>query len=320
VRFSEPLALFGLVVVPILILLYVVRERRRRQAAARWGNPELLPNLVDRKPGARRHLPLAIMLVGLAALIVGVARPHATVSEPREEATVVLAIDTSRSMKATDVKPNRLDAARAAAGAFLDKVPARFRVAVVSFGSRAVVALPPTEDRELVRTALRTLKPGEGTAIGDAVLAAIRLGQRERRSDGSVPPTAVLMISDGKQDSGRATPEAAARRARATQIPVYTVVVGTPDGVVEEPLSNGYTQIIRVPAQPETLQKLASATGGQFFTAATDERVKEVYEKLGSRLGEKKTSREITDAFAAGSAVLLLAGGAMSAFWFRRVP
>jgi Ca-activated chloride channel family protein len=320
VRFGEPLALIALVLVPALAVLYVVRERRRTKWATRWGNPALLPNVVSRSPGARRHLPLVVLLVGLTAMIVGVARPHATVNEPREEATVVLAIDTSRSMKANDVRPTRLDAARAAATAFLDKVPERFRVAVVSFGSRAVVVTPPTEDRELVRTALRILKPGEGTAIGDAVLASVRLGQRERRSDGSVPPTAVLLISDGKQDSGRTTPEAAARRARTLKVPVYTVVVGTPDGVVEEQLQGGYRQIIRVPAEPETLRKLAQSTGGQFFTATNDSRLREVYEQLGSRLGTKKRSREITDVFAGGSALLLLAGGAMSAFWFRRVP
>ena len=319
-RFGEPLALIALALIPVLAVLYVLRERRRTKWARRWGNPALLPNVVSRRPGARRHLPLVVLLIGLAAMIVGVARPHATVTEPREEATVVLAIDTSRSMKANDVRPTRLEAAKAAAAAFLEKVPERFRVAVVSFGSRAVVTAPPTEDRELVRTALRILKPGEGTALGDAVLASVRIGQRERRSDGSVPPTAVLLISDGKQDSGRATPEAAARRAKMLKVPVYTVAVGTPDGVVEEMLQGGFRQIIRVPAEPEALRKLAQSTGGQFFTAVDDARLRAVYEELGSRLGTKKRSREITDVFAGGSALLLLAGGAMSAFWFRRVP
>ena len=129
-------------------------------------------------------------------MVVGVARPHATVSVPREEATVLLAMDTSRSMKATDVNPTRLGSATAAAKAFLQKVPQTFRVGVVSFASRAVVAVPPTDDRSLVEAALSSLRAGEGTALGDAVSLSVRLGQRERASDGTVPPTAVLLISD----------------------------------------------------------------------------------------------------------------------------
>ena len=151
--FQSPLALLGLLVVPLLVAAYVRHERGRGSYVARFANLALLPNLVDRAPGWRRHLPVAILLVALAALVVGVARPHATVSVPREEATVVLVIDVSRSMAAKDVEPSRLGAARAAANAFLRKVPEKFRVGVVSFASRAVVAVPPTADRSLVRAA-----------------------------------------------------------------------------------------------------------------------------------------------------------------------
>jgi len=143
--FGWPIALVGLLAVPVLVGLYVWYERRRAAAAARFGNPVLLPNMIERAPGRLRHLPLVLGLLALTTMIVGVARPHAMVSEPREEATVVLAIDVSRSMKATDVTPTRLDAARAAAKAFLAKVPERFRVGVVSFATRAVVAVPPTQ-------------------------------------------------------------------------------------------------------------------------------------------------------------------------------
>ncbi len=318
--FQLPLALLGLLVLPLLVALYVVRERRRTSFAARFGTPALLPNVVDRAPGRRRHLPLAILLVALAAMVVGVARPHATVTVPREEATVILAIDVSRSMKAADVRPTRLDAARAAAGAFLAKVPAKFRVGVVSFASRAVVAVPPTPDRSLVKAALASLRPGEGTALGDAVLLSAQLGQRERASDGTTPPTAVLLISDGTAMGGRTQAPAAAVRARALHVPVYTVVVGTPNGVVRRTLTGGFQEITRVPPTPGMLRQIAQTTGGQFFTAANDSRLREVYEHLGSRLGRRKQSREITDLFAGGSAVLLLAGGALSALWFRRVP
>jgi Ca-activated chloride channel family protein len=318
--FEWPLALLGLLVVPLLVAAYAARERRRDAYAARFTTPGLLPNLVDAVPGRRRHLPLAVLLVALTAMVVGVARPHATVSVPREEATVILVLDTSLSMRAEDVPPTRLAAARTAAEAFLRKVPEKFRIGVVGFTGRPYVALPPTADRSLVTPALASLRPGEGTALGDAVVLATKLGQRERASDGTVPPTAILLISDGAQFSGRTTPDAAARKARALHIPIYTVVVGTPTGVVEVTVTGGFRAQIRVPPRPDTLQQLARTSGGQFFTATNDSRLRAIYDRLGSRLGQRRQSREITDLFAGGSAALLLAGGALSALWFRRVP
>lgn len=318
--FQDPLVLVGLAAVPVLIALYLTRERRRTRFAARWGAPSLLPNLVDRAPGARRHLPVAILLVGLAALIVGVARPHATVTVPREEATVLLAMDVSRSMGADDLYPTRLAAAQRAADNFVDQVPKKYRIGVVSFGSRAQVALAPTDDRDLVHTAIASLRTGEGTAIGDAVLLAAQLGQRQRAKDGTTPPTSVLLISDGARDGGRTAPQAAAQRARALGVPVYTVLVGTENGVVRHQLPGGYTEVIRVPPSPETLQMIAQTSGGQYFTAPSEQRLSEVYDQLRSRIGHTSESREMTDAFAGGGALLLLAGGALSALWFRRAP
>ena len=318
--FEWPIALVGLVVLPLLVALYILHERLRHASRASFGNPDLLPNVIDRKPGRLRHLPLGLLLVALAAMIVGVARPHATVSVQREEATVILAVDVSRSMKATDVKPTRLDAARAAAKAFLAEVPERFRVGVVSFATRAAVAVPPTEDRALAEAALDTLAPGEGTAIGDAVALSVQLGQKQREEDGTVPPRAILLISDGARQGGRVEPARAAELARSRSVPVYTVLVGTPDGVVEETLTGGFRRIIRVPPSPETLQQLAELTDAEFFTAPDAERLRVVYEDLGSRLGTREEPREITDVFAASAAALLLVGGALSALLFRRVP
>jgi Ca-activated chloride channel homolog len=320
VSFALPLALLGLLALPVLVALYVLRERRRERFAARWGTPALLPNLVTHSPGLRRHLPVAVLLVALASLVVGVARPHAVVSVPREEATVLLAIDISRSMSATDVLPSRLGAAQIAANDFVDKVPKKFRIGVISFATRAQVAVAPTDDRDLVHAAIASLRPGEGTAIGDAVLLAARLGQRQRGSDGSLPPTSVLLISDGARDGGRTEPRAAAQRARALRTPVYTILLGTPNGVVQNQLPGGFTETIRVPPSPSTLQLIARTSGGQFFTARSDKRLREVYDQLRSRIGHKRVTREITDFFAAGGALLLLGGGTLSAFWFRRVP
>ena len=318
--FDWPLALIGLLVVPALIALYVLRERRRTEYAARFTTPGLLPNLVDSAPGWRRHLPLALLLVALAAMVVGVARPHASVSVQREEATVILVIDTSLSMRADDVKPTRLFAARKAARAFVAEMPKKFRVGIVGFSGRAYVALPPTDDRTLVPTALASLRPGEGTSLGDAVALATQLGQRQRGSDGTIPPTAILVISDGTQLSGRTEPGAAALKAKSLHIPVNAILLGTQDGVIEVPLVGGFKAQIRVPPNPETLKTITGVTGGQLFISPDDPRLRQIYEKLGSRLGHRTQTREITDYFAGGSAALLFVGGALSALWFRRIP
>jgi Ca-activated chloride channel family protein len=320
VSFSRPLALLALLVIPLIVAFYYVRARHQTQFASRWGSPALLPNVIDRAPGKLRYLPLAILLVALAAMIVGVARPHAVVSVPREEATVVLAIDISRSMKADDVEPTRLEAAKTAAKTFLEKVPKKFRVGVVSFGSRANAALPPTEDRALARASLDSLKPGEGTAIGDAIAMSAQLGRDQVTEDGTRPPKAVLLISDGAPDGGTTQPADAARKAKSLGVPVYTVLVGTDQGVVEEELPGGLRTRIQVPPDPDVLRRVAELSGGEFFTATDDDGLKKVYEDLGSRLGHRDKSREVTDVFAGGSAALILTGGLLSVLWFRRVP
>ena len=233
---------------------------------------------------------------------------------------MLIAIDSSLSMSSQDIRPSRLIAAQRAAQAFVDGMPKKFRVGVIGFTGRAYVAVPPTEERGLVRSALKSLKSGQGTALGDAVALGSRLARAERTSDGAIPPTAMLVISDGAQMSGRTTPAAAAAQARSLHIPVYTVVVGTQEGVVNVPLAGGYQAQLRVPPNPETLRSVARLTGGQFFTATDQKRLQQIYEKLGSRLGHHRESREITDLFAGGSAAFLVFGGALSALWFRRIP
>jgi Ca-activated chloride channel family protein len=320
VSFESPLSLLALLAVPVLVLLYVLHERRRRASGARFAALALLPNLVEHVPRRRRHLPLVVLLVALAAMIVGVARPHATVTVSRKEATVILALDVSRSMSATDVRPTRLQAARAAAAKFLLELPKTFRLGVVAIGSNAVLALPPTTDRALATTSLKTLRRSEGTVLGDAIALSVQLGQKQRTSNGEPIPTAVLVISDGADQGSRTKPLAAATRARALHIPVYTVLVGTANGIVERTLTGGFRERIRVPANPNTLRAVARASGGEFFSAPNAERLSDVYEQLGTRLGHHKQSREISDLFAGGSAVLMLLSGALSGLWFRRIP
>jgi Ca-activated chloride channel family protein len=274
--------------------------------------------VIDREPGRLRYLPLGVLLVGLGVMIFGVARPHAIVTVPREEATVVLAMDVSRSMKAKDVEPTRLDAARGAAKAFLADVPEQYRVGVVSFATRAAAGVPPTSDRALVNAALDSLQPGEGTAIGDAVALAAELGEREEEIADAVPRS-ILLISDGTQDGGLVQPAAAIQEARKRNVPVYTVLVGTPEGVVEEQLPGGFRRVIQVPPSPQTLEQIAAGTGGEYFAAVDAEQLRAVYEQLGSRLGRMEEQREITDVFSGAAAAFLLVGGVLSAFLFRRV-
>jgi Ca-activated chloride channel family protein len=318
--FEWPLVLVALAVVPLLVALYVWRERRRLQYASRFTSVGLLPNLVDASPGWRRHLPLALLLAGLTAMVFGVARPHASLSVKREEATVIVAIDSSLSMRASDVRPTRLGAAQSAARAFVDELPKKFRVAVLGFSGRPYVAVPPTEDRDLIHSALNSLRPGEGTALGDAIALGARLARQERAADGTVPPTAMLVLSDGAQKSGKTTPQAAATRAATLRIPIYSVIVGTPDGIINVPVAGGFQAQLRVPVDPDTLKLVAQISGGKAFTTPDSTQLRVVYKNLGSRLGHRTESREITDLFAGGSAAFLLAGGALSALWFRRVP
>jgi Ca-activated chloride channel homolog len=319
VTFYRPMALVALVAVPLLAILWFRSDQLRRAGAARFVRAPMLPNLLERAPGRLRLVPLALLLLGLTALIVGAARPHATITVPRKDATVVLAIDTSRSMGAKDVTPSRLFAAVATADRFLNEIPSRYNVGLVSFGSHAFVAVPPTQNRDLVSQSLHDLHTGEGTAIGDAVLLAAQLGQRQKKVDGVVPPTTVLVISDGARDGGRISPRAAATRAKALHVTVSTVLVGTANGVVTAQLTGGYTEQIRVPASPSTLQTIARTSGGTFYRARSAAALAAVYRKLATRIGHKTENREITDAFAGGAIVLLLAGGALSTFWFRRI-
>lgn len=325
--FTWPLALALLVVVPLVGAAALLLERRRRAGAARFASPALLPGLVTRPPGWRRLLPLGLALAALAALVVGLARPKTTTSVPRDEATVVLAIDTSRSMGAEDVQPTRLEAMKTAVTEFLDAVPESYDVGIVSFSTSADVVLPPTTDRDAAVTALDQLRLGSGTAIGAAVERSVDVAKRSVSEGGGdpaasteSPPAAVVLLSDGAQTAEGTQPDEAAEQAREAGIPVSTVALGTDDGVVDVPGVGGVTERVTVPPDPDTLRAIAETTGGRFYDALDAERLAEVYEDLGTRLVEDEQEREITALFAGAGAVLLLLGSALSAHWFRRVP
>lgn len=317
--FDRPLMLVALVVVPLLAALWLLQDQRRRADAARFATPGLVPNLVGDRPGRRRLVPLALFLVGIAALTMGAARPRATVTVPRKEATILLAVDVSRSMRAEDVRPTRLAAAKRAAAAFIDEVPPLYKIGVLGIGSRAFVAVPPTVDRALAQNALDGLTPSEGTALGDAIALGTRIAKRQKTGDGAVAPSTMLMISDGLRDGGRVAPAPAARRAKSAGLPVSTVLVGTPNGIVENRLTGGYVEQIRVPSQDRQLRRIARLSGGRFYRARSAAALKKVYEQLGTRVGRTTKERQISDVFAAGGLLLMLGGAGLSAFWFRRI-
>jgi Ca-activated chloride channel family protein len=324
VTFDSPLALIALLAVPIAVAGYLLLDRRRRRLAGSFATPAMLPNVIDRAPGWRRHVPPAILLLAVAAFLVGFARPHLNLSVTSERATAILAVDTSRSMGATDVQPTRLAAAQASARRFLADVPAKYRVGVVAFASRAQVVAPPTQNREFVGDALSALRVGEGTALGDAIATGVRLsrtaGAAGNAGDEGPAPAAILVLSDGANMGGQVQPDEAIRRARAAHIPVFTALLGTQLGVVEVKHTGGYVERIQVPPDPDLLRRIARETGGRFFEAPRAEDLAAVYTDLKSRLGKTQKNVEVTVAFAAGAIALLLAGGGFSMLWFRRVP
>ena len=266
---------------------------------------------MPRRPGWRRHAPLALAAVAMAALITALARPQVSVAVPAEQAAIVLAMDHSGSMEATDVAPSRLLAAREAGEAFLEKVPDRVRVGGVVFNHRAEAVQSPTTDRLALRSALRAaMKPARRDGDRGGAGHVARDAGSLARPDGSRPPGAIVLLSDGTSTDGR-DPLPVADEAKRLRIPVYTVALGTAAGT----LPNGD----RVPPDTAALRAIAERSGGQAFTADEAGSLSAVYERLGSQVATKHEEREVTGAFAGGALLLLLAGGGLSLRWFRRL-
>jgi Ca-activated chloride channel homolog len=332
VTFQWPLVLLALLVVPAALAAYVVVGRRRARYAVRFTNLDVLAAVVPATRPWRRWVPVALFLLALATAVGALARPRVTVSVSRENASVVLTIDSSGSMYAEDVKPTRLGAAQEAARHFLKKLPPKYRVGLVTFASEAQVISTLTSDRELVVRGLDYLYPGAGTAIGDGLARSVDLVRRDQESgaadtpasgsaDGgaSPAPSAIILLSDGAQTRGVLTPIQGALRAKSSKIPVYTVALGTPNGIVT--FNQGpYSRSFPVPPDRETLRRIATVTGGKFYAAASAERLNAVYEKLGSSIGRVHRKREATYAALGIASALLLAAWALSSRWAPRLP
>ena len=229
----------------------------------------------------------------------------------------MLVTDVSTSMRATDVAPSRLVAAKKAANQFADSVPDQVNIGVLAFNQAPRVLQSPTADRDAVFAAIERMTAGGRTATGEAIAQATEVLKRVPGELGRRPPAAIVLLSDGKSTSGRDAVEAA-RAARSLKIPVYTVALGTRAGTVRVPRKNGPPKVERVPPDPTTLAAIARASGGNAFSASTTGGLSQVYDRLGSQLGHRDEKRQVTSAFAGGGVVLLLAGAALSLGWFGR--
>jgi Ca-activated chloride channel family protein len=319
--FREPLLLVGLALVPLAAAAYVAAQRRRRRYAVRYTNVDLLAGVA--RAGWTRHLPPLLALLALAALLVALGRPERTVAAQRREAIIVMVTDVSGSMLAKDVKPDRLDAAKAAALTFTGQVPDDFRLGLVKFGSHAEQMVEPTTDRARMRLALRALSVKGTTAMGDGLalgLDAARTPVADGLGGTRRLPAAIVLLSDGANTAGREDPIDVAKRAAKAGVHVYTVALGTPGGFTESRREDGSIRRVHVPPDTLTLQEIARDTGGRYFAAPDAGQLKAVYSGLATRFATVREKQEVTSAFAGGGLVLLLGGLAISLLRGGRLP
>jgi Ca-activated chloride channel family protein len=318
-RFLAPDRLLLLVLPLLLVGAYAWLARRRRHHAVRLPTTRVLAAVSPRRPGWRRHGPAAVALLSLVLLVVALARPVRDERVPREAAIVVLTVDVSASMTATDVAPSRIDAAVAAATDFVDDVPDRFQLGLVAFDGSARVLATPTVDHGAVRAALQRLSPGEGTAAGDGIDAALdavtaSLEAAGAGGGGQDLPASIVLLSDGATTVGRPV-ESAARDAADRGVPVSTIAFGTDRGAV---VVGG--EVVPVPADPEAMERVADITGGTSAEAETADELRDVYDDIGARVGSVVEEREIARAFLGVALVALLAAVAGSFVWSARLP
>jgi Ca-activated chloride channel homolog len=318
--FHWPFVLVALAIVPVLLIAYTLRERRRGKRGSRFANPALMPNLVKGTPRWRRHVIPVILLLALAALVVGAARPQRTIIAAKHQTTIVLAIDTSRSMAATDVKPNRLVAATAAAKTLVAALPVDGRVGVVAFTRKVHVLATPTDDRSVINGALGHLQISGGTAIGDAIVTSLGLVQHDRTTQTGTasndrPTAAIVLLSDGSSTEGKVGPIAAAKRAKKAGVAVYTVALGTKGGQIKDPVTGGETPVAPDPA---ALEAVAKAGGGKGYSATNAAQLKEIYAQIGKTIGHEPEQQDLGFGFIGLATLLVLGSSGLSLRWFRR--
>jgi Ca-activated chloride channel homolog len=315
VSFREPVLLLALALLPLAVAAYVLAQRRRRRFAVRYTNVDVLATVAGRSWG--RHIPAALALLALAALLIALGRPERTVAAPQRQGIVMMVTDTSGSMDATDVAPSRLKAAQAAARALAKKLPEQFRLGLVSFNNAAEQLVAPTTDRGQVNAAINGLKVHGSTAMGDGLqlgLQSARTRVTDTAGRAHRVPAVLVLLSDGKSERG-AEPVDVADQAKKLKIPIYTIALGTQQGVL-----NRKGKSIPVPPDNVTLRDVAETTGARFFAAPSATRLETIYENLGTRFSTRKEKQEVTAAFAGAALVLLLAGGILSLLRTGRIP
>jgi Ca-activated chloride channel family protein len=332
--FATPLPLLGLLALPVLGALYAGVQRTRGLAAAAFAEARMAPSVTPGLPGWRRHAPIALLALALAALVLAAARPRVTISTTVAHLQTVLALDMSGSMQAHDIAPSRAAAAQRAADDFVDGLPAAVGVGVMQFNQDPQLLAVPTRNHRAAIEALGRLRIGGGTAIGSAIDSALAIlrptadpngGAREdpaRTPDGAElkgAAAAIVLLSDGGSTSGD-DPLAAARAARRLHIPVFTVALGTPTGTISVPHRDGKgVATIPVPVQSRELAQVAALSGGHAYTAADAGHLSAIYKQLSARLSHRRERRDLTPDFVGAGLALLLLGSALSLTWFGRL-
>ncbi len=339
--FIWPTNLWVLAAVPVLVALYVWSQRRRRRYALRYASLSMVKQALGRGPGIRRHVPPALYLLAVAFMIVALARPITVVAVPSQEGTVILAIDVSLSMRAADVKPDRITAAKEAAKLFVEKQNDNMKIGVVSFASDASIVQPPTNDKELVIAAINRLRLQRATAIGKAILTSLDAifegseddlpssiltqpspapgatpkPQKTALPGGVKAPASIILLTDG-QNNQFPPPLSILDAAVDRGVRVYTVGLGSPQGAVLT--LDGRS--VRTSLDDVTLKKIAQATDAEYFSASNEQDLKKVYENLRTQLVIRNEKTEVTALFTAVAALLSIVAGALSLLWFNRLP
>jgi Ca-activated chloride channel family protein len=335
--FIWPTMLFSLILIPLLVGIYVLVQQRRKQLSANYGNLGILPGSKGRQPGIRRHVPAVLFLMGLSILAVALARPQAVVALPKQEGTIILAFDVSGSMAADDIKPTRLDAAKAAAQAFVNKQPLYVQIGVVAFSDNGLSVQVPTNDPGAVLAAINRLAPQSGTSVAQGITTSLNaisvansgelpgevysnLLQTPSPTPTPVPrgtytPAAIILLSDGENNENP-DPLQAAQTAADQGVRIYTVGIGSPSGTTVH--INGFS--LHTQLDENTLKQISQITGGTYYNAQNAQDLLNIYNHLDTQLVNKPEKTELTSIFAGASILLMLAGGLFSMLWFSRLP
>ena len=341
-EFTWPILLVLLLAVPVLAAVYIWAQRRRARFALRYSSLQLMRDALDQRASIRRHIPPFFFLLGITAMLIGVARPLAVVTVPEQQATVILAIDVSRSMRANDIQPDRLDAAKAAADAFVEKQTPGTRIGVVSFSTSADLVQAPTTDKDAVLAAVNRLRLGSRTAIGSGILTSLDAIFGTPQTSISPPqeetlptpaptpvpegfhvPAIIILLTDGRSNTGP-LPLESAQTAANRGVRVFTVGIGTTQGATLQGgggrfgFGGGFA--FRADLDETTLKEIATLTDAKYFHATEAEELVSIYQSLNTQLIVTTQRMELTAWFTSAAMLFLLIGGILSLFWFNRLP